>query len=66
MLDFRLEKVFQMGESSRVVVFMDAFNALNNNHTLDQETYLEDQDSFGKTIKILNPRVFRFGVRFDF
>lgn len=55
-----------MGESSRVVVFMDAFNALNNNHTLDQETYLEDQDSFGKTIKILNPRVFRFGVRFDF
>ncbi|UCE43077.1 MAG: TonB-dependent receptor [Candidatus Aminicenantes bacterium] len=66
MLDFRLEKVFQIGESSRVVVSMDAFNALNNNHILDQETYLEDQDSFGKAIKILNPRVFRFGVRFDF
>ena len=65
MLDFRLEKVFQIGESSRVVVSMDAFNALNNNHELDQEALLTDPD-FGKTIKILNPRVFRFGVRFDF
>lgn len=67
MLDFRLEKVFQIGESSRVVVSMDAFNALNNNHILDVETFITDVSSIGdETIKILNPRVFRFGVRFDF
>jgi len=65
MLDFRLEKVFQVGENSRVIVSMDAFNALNSNHELDQEQLLTDE-GFGKTIKILNPRVFRFGVRFNF
>jgi len=64
-LDLRLEKVFQIGESSRVIVAVDAFNALNSNHTLRQETYIVDP-MFGRTIKILNPRVFRIGVRYNF
>jgi len=64
-LDLRVEKVFTIFETARVTFAVDAFNALNNHHTLDVESFIPD-DRFGKTIKILNPRVFRFGIRFDF
>ena len=64
-LDFRLEKVFQVGEKSRVILAVDAFNALNNNHELNRDQLITS-DRFGKVNKILNPRVFRFGIRFDF
>lgn len=64
-LDLRLEKVFQVGETARVAVAVDAFNALNNNHELDQQELITSS-IFGKTTKILNPRVFRVGIRFDF
>jgi hypothetical protein len=64
-LDFRLEKVFQVGESSRVIISADAFNALNNHHELNRDQLITSQ-RFGTVNKILNPRVFRFGVRFDF
>jgi hypothetical protein len=64
-LDFRLEKVFQVGEKSRVIISADAFNALNSNHELNRDQVITS-DRFGTVNKILNPRVFRFGVRFDF
>ena len=64
-LDFRLEYVFRVFENARVVVSADAFNALNSAHELDQDQYI-DSSRFGKVTKILNPRVFRFGIRFDF
>ncbi len=64
-LDFRLEKVFQVGERSRVVLSVDAFNALNSNIELNRDQVITS-DRFGTVNKILNPRVFRFGVRFDF
>lgn len=64
-LDFRVEKVFQVRDFARVTVAADAFNALNNNHDLARTTLITSS-LFGKTTKVLNPRVFRFGVRFDF
>jgi hypothetical protein len=64
-LDFRLEKVFMLTERYRVIISADAFNALNNNHELNQDELITS-DRFGTVNKILNPRVFRFGVRFDF
>jgi hypothetical protein len=64
-LDFRLEKVFQVGEKSRVILSVDAFNMLNNNHELNRDQLITS-DRFGKVNKILNPRVLRFGIRFDF
>ena len=64
-LDFRLQKVFQVGERSRVILSVDAFNALNSNHELNRDQLITS-DRYGKVNKILNPRVFRFGVRFDF
>ena len=64
-LDFRLEKVFQVGETSRVILAVDAFNILNNNHELNRDQLITS-DRFGTVNKILNPRVLRFGIRFDF
>jgi hypothetical protein len=64
-LDFRLQKVFQVGERSRVILSVDAFNVLNSNHELNRDQLITS-DNYGKVNKILNPRVLRFGVRFDF
>ena len=64
-LDFRVEKVFKVSETSSVVIAVDAFNITNSAHVLKQEPRIT-ADTFGDPLRILNPRVFRFGVRFDF
>ena len=64
-LDFRLEKVFQVSDTARVIISADAFNALNNHHELNRDQLITSE-RFNTVNKILNPRVFRFGVRFDF
>ncbi len=64
-LDFRLEKVFQIKDLINVTISVDAFNTLNNNHELARQTLITST-RFGQTTKILNPRVFRLGVRFNF
>ena len=65
-LNFRLEKNFQISETSFVVISADAFNITNSAHSLKKETSMEDLDLFDKDLRILNPRVFRFGIRFNF
>jgi hypothetical protein len=65
-LNFRLEKNFQITETSFVVLSADAFNVTNSAHSLKRETSMEDLDLFNKDLRILNPRVFRFGIRFNF
>jgi hypothetical protein len=64
-LNFRLEKVFRIGEASTVVVAADAFNALNSNTALAEIGQITSS-RFMLTQRILNPRVFRFGIRFTF
>ena len=64
-LDFRIEKLFEISAGMRVAVACDAFNALNGALKLDQQKLLTSS-IYGRTTKILNPRVFRFGVRFEF
>ncbi len=64
-LNFRLEKVFQVGETSTVTVAVDAFNITNSAHALKREMRI-DAPTFGQDQRILNPRVLRFGVRFNF
>lgn len=64
-LDFRIEKIFTVSSSSRVVLAADAFNALNSAHVLNVQNLITS-DIYGRTTKILNPRVFRFGIRFEF
>jgi hypothetical protein len=64
-LNLRLEKVFQVSETSTVIISADAFNITNSAHVLKQQTNIE-ADTFQDTLRILNPRVLRFGVRFTF
>lgn len=65
MLSLRVEKVFQITETSTVALAVDAFNVNNAAHSLNKESQI-DSPNFGQDLKILNPRVFRFGVRFSF
>ncbi|MBE0461304.1 MAG: TonB-dependent receptor [Candidatus Aminicenantes bacterium] len=64
-LNFRLEKVFQVSDTSTVIFAVDGFNITNSAHTLKQQTRIT-ASSFGDPLRILNPRVIRFGIRFNF
>ncbi|MFZ2052615.1 MAG: carboxypeptidase regulatory-like domain-containing protein [Candidatus Aminicenantales bacterium] len=64
-INFRLEKLFQIGDAATVALGIDAFNVTNSAHALKQETRITS-DNFGRDLRILNPRVFRFGARFSF
>ena len=61
-----MEKTFQISDTARVTLGIDAFNALNSATELEQGLLITDATWFGKTRKVLNPRVFRFGIRFGF
>jgi len=65
MASLRLEKIFHTGERSYVAVSVDAFNTTNSAHALKQQTRMTSA-SYLQDMRILNPRVFRFGVRFNF
>jgi hypothetical protein len=63
-LDFRADKAFSFGRYGRLTGTIDVFNATNsgtvtNFSTVTGATYL-------RVIGILDPRVVRFGVRYDF
>jgi hypothetical protein len=64
-LDFRVEKVFQIFDTAKVVISADAFNALNSHLELNRDQLITSS-RYDTVNKILNPRVFRFGIRFDF
>jgi hypothetical protein len=64
-LNLRLEKVFMVSDTSSVTVAVDAFNITNSAHALKEQTRMSASD-FGQELRILNPRLFRFGVRFNF
>jgi hypothetical protein len=64
-LNFRLEKVFYVSETSSVTLSADAFNVTNSALALKKELRIT-ADDFGQDLRILNPRVFRIGVRFNF
>lgn len=64
-LNFRIEKRFQITETSAFTLAADAFNITNSAHSLKKENSLT-ADNYQQDLLILNPRVFRFGVRFNF
>ena len=76
-VNMRLEKILRIGETGRIYLMVDAFNVFNQNILNRQLTdnpgtiYLHDA-SFSSNARsaepneVLNPRVFRFGVRFQF
>jgi hypothetical protein len=64
-LNLRLEKVFMISDTSSVTVAADGFNITNSAHPLKQETRMS-ASNFGQDLRILNPRLFRFSIRFNF
>jgi len=64
-LSLRVEKTFNLSEKFRLTVAGDCFNVFNSNTALEQQGDLSSPD-FLQTLRILNPRVFRFGARVEF
>jgi hypothetical protein len=76
-LNMRLEKVLRVGDVGRIYLMVDMFNVFNNNilnrqREIDLGTYYIDDGTHtqysrsGEPNEVLNPRVFRLGVRFQF
>jgi len=65
MLNMRLEKTFPVFEGASVAVAVDAFNLLNSAHAAKQDNVITSP-TFGQDLRILDPRVFRVGIRFNF
>jgi hypothetical protein len=64
-LDFRADKSFSFGKFGRVTGMVDVFNALNQGTVINFST-VTSATQFKRVIGILDPRVVRFGVRYDF
>jgi hypothetical protein len=64
-LNLRVEKVFNISETSTVTIAADAFNALNSALSLSKVGQITSA-RYMQTLRILNPRVFRFGIIFNF
>jgi hypothetical protein len=64
-LNLRLEKVFMVSDTSSVTVALDSFNINNSAHALKQESRMS-ASNYGQDLRILNPRLFRVSIRFNF
>ena len=76
-LDLRLEKMIKVSDTMRIYLMADAFNLFNvathlRRYTYDYGTYYAHNGNFspnstsGLLNEVLNPLIFRFGVRFQF
>jgi len=78
-LNLRVEKVLRIGDVGKVYLMIDAFNVfnssiLNRKRDINAGTIYTDSTPYGwdpntrsgEPNEVLNPRVFRFGVRFQF
>jgi hypothetical protein len=75
--DTRVEKRFQLAAGHRLGVFFDAFNITNSNAaeaadditgrrttTIDEQPF--EYPQFMRPTAILNPRIYRFGLKYEF
>ena len=65
-LDLRWDKSFNFGKYGRVVPMLDIFNLMNSGVPTTVRTTNTATAPFNEVTAILNPRVIRFGVRFNF
>jgi hypothetical protein len=65
-LDLRLDKAFDMGKFGRFSPMLDVFNLLNSGVPTNVRTTNTATAPFQDVTTILNPRVIRFGVRYNF
>jgi len=65
-LDLRLDKSFTFGRYGRVTPMLDVFNLLNSGVPTTVRTTNTATAPFKEVTATLNPRVIRFGVRYNF
>jgi hypothetical protein len=65
-LDFRFDKTVSFGKFGRVTPMLDVFNIMNSGVPTTVRTTNTATAPFKDVTAILNPRVIRFGVRFNF
>lgn len=65
-LDFRLDKTVDMGKLGKVTPMLDVFNIMNSGVATTVRTTNTATAPFQDVTAILNPRVIRFGFRFNF
>jgi hypothetical protein len=67
-LDLRAEKGFAFRGGSQLMLTMDMFNVFNSSTTLGRQYDVTATGSTGfyKTLEIMNPRLIRLGMRFQF
>jgi hypothetical protein len=78
-MNLRLEKILRIGDIGKVYLMVDAFNVFNSsilNRRRDVNTgriyvhntppTISTESRSGEPNEVLNPRVFRFGLRFQF
>jgi hypothetical protein len=65
-LDLRLDKAFDMGRYGRFSPMLDVFNLMNSGVPVAARTTNTATAPFQEVITILNPRVIRFGLRYNF
>ncbi len=65
-LDLRLDKSFQLGKFGKLQPMLDVFNALNSGVPTTVRTTNTATAPFNEVTATLNPRVIRFGVRYNF
>jgi hypothetical protein len=63
-LDFRFDRTFRFGKAGKVVGQIDVFNVMNSGTITVFRTLTGP--TFKEVLGILDPRVVRFGLRFDF
>jgi hypothetical protein len=65
-LDLRLDKSFDMGKFGKFSPMVDVFNLMNSGVPTNVRTTNTATAPFQEVTAILNPRVIRFGVRYNF
>ena len=65
-LDFRIDKTVNFGKFGKVTPMLDVFNIMNSGVPTSVRTTNTATAPFNEVLSILNPRVIRFGVRFNF
>jgi hypothetical protein len=63
-VDLRFDKSFTFGKFGRLTGMVDMFNLLNANTVTNFST--QTGATYLRAIGILDPRIVRFGVRYDF
>jgi hypothetical protein len=64
-VDLSLSKDFYLGKYGRISLQVDAFNVFNFSHALARENQV-NSSRYNEITTILNPRVIRFGIRYQF